>query len=463
MVAFAMTAMVACDKEENNGNNGNTDPTPNILDNTLIYDGVTYTGTSHVTVGAYNLMYVLEGSEGVGFTVNGNLSPDVSNCTIDLTRHNEGLNFGVHLNVGDILDMQFHNLPQNLSCFLNGDNLGSTSCFSSGTATVTVADGRLTVQLEGTLINGKVLKYKMVVATQAGSDPEPGHNELIVGTQRYVMQPTLSISNEGVYLFGADDDNGLFSIIADIPSSLLGQSVDLSQASSSSHYYINFSSTNLSFALQRGDEPISEINGEEVANVFSRGSMQLTNENGIVILSVSGTLSNGTFVGFKMNVATTDIEAMDGQVVFDGIVSPAIVSGSSSSEGNAYSLSVSGQGENAIGVSVDIRAANIGQTIDLSASTSPCYYAIGVHLWPLQVTAQQNASNSGSITACYWHIDTQTNEPVEGNIFTRGFLSTDEDEYAISMTINGILTNGHSFSAQMRIDKSEIEILNRKR
>ena len=41
MVAFAMTAMVSCNKDNDGGNND--EPTLNIADNTLIYDGTTYT------------------------------------------------------------------------------------------------------------------------------------------------------------------------------------------------------------------------------------------------------------------------------------------------------------------------------------------------------------------------------------------------------------------------------------
>ena len=85
-----------------------------------------------------------------------------------------------------------------------------------------------------------------------------------------------------------------------------------------------------------------------------------------------------------------------------------------------------------------------------------CFYNVNVYMMDLGITATQSASNSGVITSSYWNITEQTNDPQDGNIFTIGMFSTEEDEYAISMTLTGTLTNGHSVSAQLRIDKDEI-------
>lgn len=288
-------------------------------------------------------------------------------------------------------------------------------------------------------------------------DPELTHNELIIGTDHYMMESDLSITNDGVYLFGASDPNGLFSIIADVPSSMLGQTVDLAQLSSSDHFYINFYSTNLSFILQCGDEPINEINGEEVNAVFTNGTMKVTKENGIVICQVSGTLSNGTFVGFMMNVDVVDIQAMDSQVVVDGQPYPADIN-LNHENGNVYDFWISGQGEGAVTVNVIIEENNIGQTVNLSMVPGPFYYVTSIYFLDLGVTAQQTSLGSGAITSSYWDVPSQSTTYYAQNecIFSRGTIYTEEDDYAIGMTFIGTLTNGHTVSTQMRIDKTKI-------
>ena len=288
--------------------------------------------------------------------------------------------------------------------------------------------------------------------------PELTQNELIIGTDHYLMESTLSITNEGVYLFGVTDPNGIFDIIVDVPSSMLQQTVNLAQPSSSDHFFINFYSTDLSFCYQRGDDPINTINDEEVNSVFTEGTMLISNQDGVAICKVSGTLSNGTYVGFMMNVDVTDIQAMDSQIVYDGQPYPAGVSANYYSSYGTYTFMIFGEsnGDAGIDIGVDLKGSDIGKTISLTSPNAPCFYNVNVFMLDLGITATQSASNTGVITSSYWNIAEQTNYPQEGNIFTRGTLSTEEDEYAISMTLTGTLTNGHSVSAQMRIDKSEI-------
>lgn len=140
-----------------------------------------------------------------------------------------------------------------------------------------------------------------------GSIPELVQNMLIVGSQQYQLQPTLKITSERYYLFSANDPNGHFDIIADVPEALMNRTVDLAQLEGVDRFYINFTTTGLSFALQTGTQPISAINGESVDAVFSQGTMQLINENGVFSLCVVGTLSNGTNVGFMMSIPMSDI------------------------------------------------------------------------------------------------------------------------------------------------------------
>ena len=90
-----------------------------------------------------------------------------------------------------------------------------------------------------------------------GPAPELAPNVLVVGTQQYQMHPTLSVTNEGCYLFDANDPNGHYNILADVPSTLLGQTLNLAQLSGADRFYISFSTPDLSFGLQTGDQPIS--------------------------------------------------------------------------------------------------------------------------------------------------------------------------------------------------------------
>lgn len=293
-------------------------------------------------------------------------------------------------------------------------------------------------------------------------NPEPTQNELIIGTQHYMMQPTLSITGEGVYLFGANDPNGLFDIIADFPSSMLGQTVNLAQAAGNEHFYINFQSTNLSFALQRGDDPINEINGEEVSSVFTQGTLQVTRENGVVVCRLMGTLSNGTYVGFMMNVDEADIEAMDNQVIFDGQVFDVLQV--SAKHHNAsympYELYITGAGEGAIAVRVEVEEAIMETSINLAASNYPHRYRVTLYMWDQDTTAEQTnfygGTFTGDIQSNYWDVAAQEATYLDGPIFTTGTLYVSEDDYAIGFTLTGTMACGHTVSVQMRVDKTEI-------
>ncbi|MBP5677864.1 MAG: hypothetical protein J6W88_05145 [Bacteroidales bacterium] len=456
-LAASMMLFVACDKEEdkpdNSGGGGNT---PAVTSNTLVYDGVTYTGTANVSFEGTNLQYELSNNAENGFAISGIIENSAYNRTIDLTRHYTDAMFTIHINVGEILDLKYQNYQQNYWCFLNGESLENSSCFSSGTATFTVENNALTVTVDGTLINGKKLNYKVVVNGQGGSEPELTDNEMVIGSQHYMMQPTLSISSEGTYLFGASDYNGMFEIIADVPSTLLQQTVDLAQASNNNHYYINFQSTGLSFAIQRGDEPINEINGEEVSAVFSEGTMQLTRADGVVVLHVRGTLTNGTYVGFKMNVSESDIQAIDNQVVIDGQAYNAeVLARYWTDAALKYEVTLTTEAGQAI-VTVEVEPDALNHTIDLTTTTPTYRYRVTVIFMDTQINATQDAFFTNDMHSSYWDITAQEAIPVTGCLFTSGSFIVGEDDMAIGLSLIGTLENGRSVSAQTRIDKSEI-------
>lgn len=147
----------------------NTVPQIGIADNTVVYDGVTYSCVPGATVFPNGepgfIQYVLY-SQDYTLHLEGGLYQSAHNRTFDLTQHHDDLEFHFHLGIENgVLDVQWSDNPNNLWCFLDGDNM-NTSCFSSGTATVTVDGLHLTIVVDGTLVNGKALKLKIVTDCQ---------------------------------------------------------------------------------------------------------------------------------------------------------------------------------------------------------------------------------------------------------------------------------------------------------
>ena len=288
-----------------------------------------------------------------------------------------------------------------------------------------------------------------------GSIPELVQNMLIVGSQQYQLHPTLSITSEGYYLFSANDPNGHFDIIADVPEALMNRTVDLAQLEGVDRFYINFTTTGLSFALQTGTQPISAINGESVDAVFSQGTMQFINENGVFSLCVVGTLSNGTNVGFMMSVPVTDIEAMDYQIIVDGHAYNAECL-AWHKPGATLSEEILLYSNDGPYVRVEVEPAAYTHHIDLTTTTTAIKYRVTINFWDQDSTATQDAF-TGTVESTYYDIPAQEEHKMTGCMFTRGSLFISEDQYAIGFTLTGSLTNGRSVSAQVRISKSEIQ------
>ena len=171
MIALLTTAMVACKKDNpqpsnnNGGNNGENNDTPTLADNVLIYDGVTYTGEASATISNSIIQYALQKMDGGNdnFFVQGSYK-GADNCTFDLTKVVEGVDFHVHVMIeGGVFDMQYSvNTENGLWSFVDGDNTPGVSSFTSGTATVTKNDNNLTIVMDGVVRNGKSLKCKLV-------------------------------------------------------------------------------------------------------------------------------------------------------------------------------------------------------------------------------------------------------------------------------------------------------------
>lgn len=170
MIALFAIAMVACKKDtpqpsNNGGNNGGNNDTPALADNVLIYDGVTYTGEASASISNDIIQYALQKMDGGNdnFFVQGSYK-GANNCTFDLTKVVEGVEFYVHVMIeGGVFDMQYSaDTEHGLWSFVDGDNTPGISSFTSGTATVTKNGNNLTIVMDGVVRNGKSMKCKLV-------------------------------------------------------------------------------------------------------------------------------------------------------------------------------------------------------------------------------------------------------------------------------------------------------------
>ena len=180
MVSAAML-MTACKKDKpqpnnNSGSGGSDTPTQTIADNTLVYDGVTY-HFDNVYVS-----YMHSELTGMSATTNDTLedgrplltvddihiSPNVWNRTFDMVDQSQWPDFsmlGLILTGAVELGYEgFCNSGTSTHGWLDGEEYETGNIFSNGTYRV---DGNndgtpITVTVEGTLINGKTLKMKLV-------------------------------------------------------------------------------------------------------------------------------------------------------------------------------------------------------------------------------------------------------------------------------------------------------------
>ncbi len=153
---------------------------------------------------------------------------------------------------------------------------------------------------------------------------------------------------------------------------------------------------------------------------------------------------------------TPNPELTQNGLIIDGHPYPAEVTATYNAHANlSYEFRLSNQNENPISICVEIEPSAIGYSIGLTLPTTAYKYRVTIYFWDEEITATQDAF-TGTVSSSYWDIAAQTDHPEDGCIFTSGTLYTDEDNNSISMTLTGELTNGHSISARMRINKSEI-------
>ena len=140
-------------------------------DNQMVYNGKTYQAQNvegYVNENTAQMACSSE-NEGVGFAIVCHME-NPSNYTYDLTRVDPDHMLNLHVvaegpavqSEEDILDLQYQNAPQ-LWYFLNGENVSGSSAFTKGTAVTTLDANTITITLDGTLVNGKRLNFRLVM------------------------------------------------------------------------------------------------------------------------------------------------------------------------------------------------------------------------------------------------------------------------------------------------------------
>ncbi|MCR5423489.1 MAG: hypothetical protein K6E93_01865 [Bacteroidales bacterium] len=184
MVAFALTAMVACSEKDNgagngggNNNGGNGGSSLNIPNNTVVYDGQTYT-FDDVVVDYYHSELTLVSAYTDDTLANGDpvlaiegihINPNAWNCNIDLANPAhwpQEVLVGLHMRGSIQISFEAWANDGVLGGggTLDGVQYDNESIFSSGTYRVSGNnDGTpITITYDGMLKNGKRIQIKIV-------------------------------------------------------------------------------------------------------------------------------------------------------------------------------------------------------------------------------------------------------------------------------------------------------------
>lgn len=163
VAAATMLFAVSCNKDDESSSSATAG------DNQMIYNGKTYQGEATGAINDNNAnLTCSDEKDGVIFIVDCHIQ-NPSNYTYDLTQEDPDHMIHFHINIEgpavlpeDRLDLQYQNAPH-LWYFLNGDNVSNTSAFTSGTAVTTLDENTITLTVNGTLVNGKPISFRIVV------------------------------------------------------------------------------------------------------------------------------------------------------------------------------------------------------------------------------------------------------------------------------------------------------------
>ena len=162
MVAFALTAMVSCDKDNGNDGDNNGLPTLNIPDNTMIYDGVTYPLQATGLLTAESV----EGYDVFSFDA-WHTHESMWGKTINLVALSENESYGF-MTWGSVIEMQcsaYWDEEEGAARYagaIDGQSYDDECIFTSGTLGIYDNGDTKTVILDCVLKNGKTLQLKFV-------------------------------------------------------------------------------------------------------------------------------------------------------------------------------------------------------------------------------------------------------------------------------------------------------------
>lgn len=169
MVAFAMTAMVACGDKDNE-----TPAESTLADNTLVYDGVTYEmiplveiyNPSLTMLNAFSKDTSLDGQPKImldHFHILSNEEFSMWNSTTDLANPTGNSHYEIAF-IGEVLTMLGSGSANGAGGFIDDVQYENETVFKSGTIKVTGENdgsGKVLVELDCILKNGKALKMKI--------------------------------------------------------------------------------------------------------------------------------------------------------------------------------------------------------------------------------------------------------------------------------------------------------------
>lgn len=314
MVAFAMTAMVACDKEDNgdnsNNNNGggggtviDTDNMAQVGDlNTPLESTLEFSDYGEA---AFHGMYANENAH-VHFGAG--IAWESLGKTFDLTSGHPGEDFWFRYEgwAEDGCEFTHNNyLDGSIACWLNQGEQMSDPVFASGTLSTTRTDEGYTLVIDGTLTDGTTVLIKMKVAYTDEVIPLTPNSVIYDGVKyEFTTTATQNAGTGDVSWTSTGDNNVSSSGIVYQGSNNLH--IYLYENPTGGGYYFDFEVDVPGLELSynwTNDHLSGTLNGEPFSSTpFTDGDAEIGAYYNEMRVTVIGTLSNGKVL--KLYVAS---------------------------------------------------------------------------------------------------------------------------------------------------------------
>ena len=438
---MALAALfAACGRDDGNASHSGNQQ----IVNELTIDGITYP----MTVTALDdMLFRAIDANGQRFVLTGGIQHsdlgDDIDLTWDLTQPVEGIHFTFSLEGSLSLYLVYDNNGVKISGMLDHQEYDGESMFYSGTATLKYNAEGLFVTVSGLLMNGRSFAYKLSMPTLMEPEERLNPNEIAVGSIRYGVQPSLSVTNEMVYLFDVLSTDDEVDMALDLPESLLGVKTRLYNLTGEGGYLMRFNSPIVSFVQQcLPNNTYAEIDGSPLlSSVFYEGAMLFSHEETEDLYSVvvNGRLSNSIPFAARLQVPVEEIRAMDYQIVIDG--QPYQLDYTLTLQEGRYTLLAAAYPHDAIldastlvlfTLRLSFPSSALNQTVDLAEGSPAVDYSL-------------------ELMGAGLPIDLPT--PIR---FTRGTLRLDHDDQSVGASLVGTLANGHAISMKARVGDSQI-------